>query len=508
MPLPGRIQWIDRFVGYSDIVNHDDPPKVTNDLNNVKLRFGRLAGRGGMSKYQSIATAASSSIIGLFNYRQADGSHDLIRLLRNGIEHIDTGAWASIEGTALSTVAETAQPQSTIIDDTLIFTNGTDRPQKYDGTTNSSPIASGTAPYCKSLIAYVGFLFAINVSDDGTFSDVFDGHRTGRYNDDWDTNWDVCDIQEIVLDETPGAWLNAAVIGRDMWCLKSDGVVKVTFTPGAARFTQVLQPVDAGILAPLSLGVLGNSMAFFLGTDGVVYMISASGVQAISYDQLSSLLPDTFSLAKLNYARGMVNPQDDTYYLFYDRTGLSNQLLNSYVAYNYRTREWTKGVLGVSINACVDFKATDASAQQLIVASPTLVENFDTTSITDDGVAFSRYYTTNWQRLKEEGWFFGADIIVERASRSAIKVSVAYDGSPTFRFDKVFSLSGGSVNDKTVTLKFRVPPANVETVNLKIVGLHQHANSSTEVQKIGLITQPKQQVSIMNQRGANQGSSK
>ena len=505
MPLPGRIQWIDRFVGYSDIVNQDDPPKVTNDLNNVKLRFGRLKGRGGCSKYQSISTAAGASIIGLFNYRQADGSHDLIRLLRNGLEHISGGVWTSIEGTALSTVAETAQPQSTIIDDTLIFTNGTDRPQKYDGTTNSSPIASGTAPYCKSLIAYVGFLFAINVSDNGTFTDVFDGHRTGRYNDDWDTNWDVCDIQEIVLDETPGAWLNAAVIGRDMWCLKSDGVVKVTFTPNAARFNQVLQPVDAGILAPLSLAVLGNSMAFFLGTDGVVYQITANGVEAISYDQLSSLLPDTFSLSKLNYARGMVDPQNDTYYLFYDRTGLSNQLLNSYVAYNYRTKEWTKGTLGININACVDFKATDASAQQLIIATPTLVENFDTTSITDDGTAFSRYYTTNWQKLKEEGWFFGADIVAKRSSRTSIKVSVAYDGSPTFRYDRVFTLAGGSVNDSTVTLQFRVPPCNVGTVNLKIVMLHQNANSTSEVQRVGFWTQPRQPVDFGPQRGQAQG---
>ena len=81
----------------------------------------------------------------------------------------------------------TTRPQYTIIDDTCVFTTeGLDRPRKIT-TGTSSDIASSAAPYCKSVISYMGFLFAINISDSGAFTDLVDGHRTGRYADDWDT---------------------------------------------------------------------------------------------------------------------------------------------------------------------------------------------------------------------------------------------------------------------------------------------------------------------------------
>ena len=240
----------------------------------------------------------------------------------------------------------------TIIDDTLVFTSeGLNRPRKVT-TGNSSDIASSAAPYCKSIIAYLGFLFAINISDSGAFTDVFDGHRTGRYADDWDTAaaWSPCDLNEIVLDETPGPWVNSVVIGRNMFALKSDGVIGVRWIGGQQKFQQDGIKADVGIVAPLSLGIVGSDpgcapAAFFLGTDGIIYQISEQGVKAVSYDNLSDLIPNTSSLAKLKYARGLVDSEDDTYYLFYDRTGLSNMLLDSYVSFNYRTGEWSKGTL-------------------------------------------------------------------------------------------------------------------------------------------------------------------
>lgn len=505
MARQAKIQWVERFKGYADIVNVDDNPILTNDMKNVHVRLGRLKGRGGMTKYQSISTAAGASIIGLFNYRKASGTHDLIRLLRNGVEHVSGGAWTSIEGTALSTVSESAQPQATIIDDTLIFTNGTDRPQKYNGSGTTSAIAAAGSPFGKGIIAYLGLLFIFNASLTGAFTDVTDGHRLGYWQDAWDDDWDSCNGNYIILDETPGAWLASAIIGRSMWCFKSDGVVKVTFTPGAAltpRFQHLLIPGAVGIVSPLALWINGTKEAFYVGTDAVIYHVTDAGIEPVSHLLLSELLSNTLTLSRLQLSRGMIDPQNKSGYFFYDRTGLANQLLDSYIQYNYQTNEFTPGTLGVSINAAVDFKATDAAIQQLILASPTLVETWDSTSITDDSAVVSRYWTSNWQKLKEEGWFHGVKIIAKRSGSVRLKVSFALDGEEEFNFPRYFNLNGGTPSDTIVTLDAIIPPMLAEMVNVKIEIYHDSTTANSVIEKVGLITKPLLEVDERFNRGS------
>src|SRR3990167_6314484 len=499
-----KVQWIERFKGYADIVNVSDNPILSNDMRSIHPYIGRLEGRGGLAKYLSISTAASTSIIGLFNYRLSSGTHQLIRLLRNGVEKISGGVWTSIEGTALTTVPETTQPQSTIIDDTLIFTNSTDQPQKYIGSGTTAPIASATSPYGKGVIAYLGLLFIFNASLDGSFTDVTDGHRLGYWADDWDSTWDSCDGNFIILDETPGAWLASAIIGRSMFCFKSDGVVKITFTPGAAltpRFQHLLIPGAVGIISPLALWAVGTAEVYYLGTNAVIYKVAENGIEPISNIMLTTLLSDTYSLDKLQFARGLIDPQKNAGYFFYDRTGLSNQLNDSYVGYNYYTKEFFPGQLGVSINAAVDFKATDRAAQQLILASPTLVENFNATAINDDGVVASRYWTSNWQKLNEVGWFHGCKIIAKRAIGVRLKVTFALDGNEDFGFARYMTLDGGRPSDTIVTIDATIPPMLAETVNIKIEIYHDSTSSISIIEKVGLLLQTINAIDERNNRG-------
>jgi hypothetical protein len=275
-----------------------------------------------------------------------------------------------------------------------------------------------------------------------------------------------------------------------MWALKSDGVVKVTFTPGAVRFHQALVPGSVGIVSALAYFTVGTREAYYVGTDAVIYKITEQGIEPISHLLLSELLFNTQSLDRLKYIRGMSDPQNNSGYFFYDRTGLSNQLLNSYIEYTHYTKEFTKGTLGVSINAAVDFKASDGVAQQLILASPTLVETWDSTSITDDGTVISRYWTSNWQKLKEEGWFHGVKIIAKRAAATRIKVSVALDGEEDFSYDRYFDLSGGLPTDTIVTLDATIPPLLADMVNVKISIYHDSTAASAVIQKVGLLIRP------------------
>lgn len=486
-----KTTWIDRFHGYSDIVNPGDNPKLSSDLLNVHARFGRIIGRGGMTKFNAISAAASAAIIGLFDYRQADGTHEIVRMLPTALEHYTAGAWAVVTGTAL-TGTVTTRPQYTVIDDYLVFTNeGEDLPRKFNASGNSAPIASSLSPFGKGLNSYFGYLFIYNVSDDGTFADVVDGHRIGRFSDDWDSDWAACEGNEITLDETPGSWVSSLVVGKSLAALKSDGAVRVRWVGGNVIFTQELIPGAEGIVSPLSAaGTTDNAMGFYLGTDGIIYMITEQGAQAISYESLFELIPDTASLSKLKYARGLVDSKADSYVLFYDRTGLSNQLLDSYVEFNYRTKEWVKGNLGPSIISCASYKSTDQAAEKKLVSTVTLVEEFDSTAVDDDGTAISRYWTSGWQQIAEEGWLHGLRIVCKKNKAARIKVSVACDFEDTFKYPQWFWLKGGAVGDDSVELTYRIAPVFVEWVNVKIQFLHDSTDAATQMRRVGFEITP------------------
>jgi len=494
MAREAKTVWIDRFQGYSDSVNPGDSPKITKDLNNVKFRAGRVSGRGGMSKYQSVSSASSADIIALFNYRRVSGTHMLLRMLPTKLEKYSAG-WSDVTGTALNGTS-TTRPQATIIDDTLIFTTeGLDRPRKFDNSGNSADVAASSAPYCKSIVAYLGFLFACNVSDSGTFTDVTDGQRIGRYADDWDTasTWSPCDTNEINLDETPGAWLASVPVGRNLYALKSDGVVKVKWIGGAQKFQQDGIPSDVGIVAPLSVGIIGldpgtSAGAFFLGTDGIIYQISPDQIKPVSYESLFEVIPNTASLNKLKYARGVIDSEDDTYYLFYDRTGLSNQLLDSYVSFNYRTGEFSKGRLPQLI-ATTAFKDTDQSAESILVSTTTLVRNFDDTSKDDDGTAVSRYWTSGWQKMAEEGWLHRVRLVFSRSNGAKVGVSIAEGYGEDFGDEQILSLAGDKASQTNVEVVYKMgSPRLVEWVNVKVRMIHTAASATTRLEKIGFET--------------------
>lgn len=500
-PSQSRTIWVKGFKGYSDVAIPSDEPTLSPDEKNVFTRFGSVNGRGGMTKFDAISTASGGEIIQLCNYRQADGGHELVRIMPTAVEEWDGAAWADITDSAL-TGTTSSKPIYTIIDDTLVFTNGVDLPQKWAGSGNIAPIALGTSPYAKGCIAYLGFLFLFDVSDDGSFTDVFDGHRIGRYSDDWDNDWANCDGNEITLDETPGKWLNACVLGRTMFALKSDGVVAVRFTPSQVRFQQDEIPSDVGILSPLSLAVAGKSMAFFLGTDGIIYLLTPTGLKAVTYESLSHTLSNTKSLGRLQHARGVIDSANDRYVLFYDRTGLTTQRLDSWVSYNYRTEEVDKGEC-LTVISTTEFQENDQSASQILTANTTLVHEFNSTLGTDDGTAVSRFWTSGHQPLGgETGWLHGLRLLFDKSRFGRVAVSVAPNLSSQFTFRQVFDLKGGKTDQNFVELEYLMPPQFVEWCNVKIEFFHDGtASQPTSLQRLGFVVTPKAQVGIVKSPG-------
>ncbi|KKL14329.1 hypothetical protein LCGC14_2516730, partial [marine sediment metagenome] len=55
-----QINWVAGMKGLHDSVIPGSNPKLTPDLRNVKVRYGRVFGRGGMKKYLGISAAAAN----------------------------------------------------------------------------------------------------------------------------------------------------------------------------------------------------------------------------------------------------------------------------------------------------------------------------------------------------------------------------------------------------------------------------------------------------------------
>ena len=483
-----QTHWVQNFKGKSDRAAPGASPVITNDLRNVKCFHGHVRPRNGMSNYNSISSASSAEIIGLFHYPLISGTNQLLRMLPTKLELLGASSWSDVTGTAL-TGTTTTRPQHTIIDDTLVFTNeGEDLPRKYTGSGNSTVIASSTSPYGKAIQHYLGFLLLGNVSDDGTFSDVTDGHRIIRYSDDWDNDWSLCNGNEIVLWETPGALLRMLVLGRDVMCYKSDGLVRLTWVGGNVVFKQEKVDFNVGFVSPLGIWAVNDEFHLGLGNDGVIYAITTSDVQPVSFDQLYKTIPNTISLNKLKYARGVDNSEESISYLFYDRTGLSTQLLDSYVSYNYRDRSWDTGQLGKQIISSSIHKPLANSPLDLVVSTATLVNEFDTGSATnDDGTAISSYWTTGPQNFGEEGWMVGARLIFDKPTghNAHVRVSVAMDGSNSFQFPAMFRLVGGAVDDDFVEVSYRPPAQFGNYFNVKVEFKSSSLGAGVELRRVG-----------------------
>jgi hypothetical protein len=299
--------------------------------------------------------------------------------------------------------------------------------------------------------------------------------------------------------------MGSAVLDRTLYGVKSDGVVAVVWVGGAVRFRQDLIASDIGTVSAQSIAKAGEHAIFFLGTDGVIYSITRrDGVQPLSHESLYKLLPDTMSLNRLSHARGMIDADEDTYYLFYDRTGLSLQLQNSYVSYNYRTQEWDKGEIGQSVISMVPYKEGDSKPTQLIVAADDeLVYEFDSTAIDDNAVAIDRSWTTGWVGMEEVGYCHGMRLIFEKNAASRIVIDSAFDLEDNYKFKKEFSLKGGYGSDDYVEIEYQIPPRFVEWMNLRIRFYHTTTSAKTRLVRLGAVGTPVAQAgNIYSRRSA------
>ena len=482
--MPARPFPIQHFLGMDQNAIPGADPRYTRDLDGVQPRFGRLLGMGGTDELRDITTAFTTTpTIGLYPHIAVTLTSKLTRMSPTAFEWLDTSSdvWTDVTGTAL-TGASTDRPQYDMISTSLIFTNeGNDRPRKWTGSGNTA-VLGGTPPFAKALASYVGFVLLGNVSDDGTFTDVTDGAITGRYSDDWDNDWTLCNGNEIILDETPGEILAIKVFGRDSIWFKSDGLVNVRWTGTGIRFIQNRINFAKGIVAPLSAQVT-EAGVFFLSTDLELCVTDGQQVKVLP-PRVQRKLQETLDVTKALRVVGVVVGNEETYNLFYP-TSTADTYNRGRICYNFRTGEfWHRTYSGHQIVRATTWRQNNTTDEFLVAAaSDDIVYQLDTTDIDDNGTKVARYYTTDSLNFGApvEKYYRGMELTFKRAQDVTVKVSVAKDDSDQFLYEQSFSLKG--VQGRTdVIVEYRPPqPLKGWNFNTKVRFFHDGTTNKGEL---------------------------
>lgn len=487
MPRLERTTSITRFQGLDERMQLGESLQKTTSLDNVIVRNGRVKGRKGIALWDGISTAAATAITDLAEfYAPATATSSLLRMTTTKLEKWNDagGTWDDVTGTALTGTTTDRPVFATMSDEGfVVFTNeGNDRPRKYTGSGNSAVLA-GTPPFCKWLEPYVGFLFLFNTSTDGTFGATADS-ITAYFSDTPDGDWDPCEANTMIFDESPGELRAGMTHGHNLIVYKSDCIVQTRFVGGVTRFNRQKLPFSLGILAPKSLQRLGEFGHIFLATDRNLYRTDGSQVVPLPLNVQKSL-QETMTAAQAANARSAVDLTHETYHFYFSNKRLS---------YNYRTGEFDKSsYTGYTTTAALGYRQTNNLDSQILVAVDDK-KVYEQESGTDDaGTKVARFYDLDWNQYGIPGskLFTGANLVFTRNSNTQVRLSVARDHSHSFQFARMYSLKGLSPSDTNARVEYQLPsPLYGSWFKLRIEMFHYGSSNVVELQEVEPIIIP------------------
>ncbi len=446
------------FKGLNDYTVPLQDASYTRSLNSVVTRYDRLLGGLGINKLRSISTVSDTTpIIGLMPFYDTALTTVLYRMTPTAVHKLNTGSdtWDDKTGTAL-TGTSTSIPQHIVHKDTLVFTNdGHDRPRQLLGADANSAVLGGTPPFCHGIFQAWGFLFLLNISDDGS---TFYPRRL-RYSDDFNVNWDLCNGNELNFNETNGGLVTGINWSEFVVIFKRDALFRLEFPGAPVRFNQPRIESDHGLLADLSAKKVEGVGAVYLGTDYRLHICNGYMTKNMP-SHVQRKLDETLYKGAAKWAFATVTGSKDTYNLFY-RSSASDSYARNRIMFNFTTGEFDHRVYsGHQFVSGGKFRYDSTEDERHVAASSTLVYELDTAVEDDDGTAMDRYYDIDWTDCGEQGEKYLKGVTLEAKANTSgrVAISVAANYSSTFIFEKFFSLRSLVSHNDYVKIPYRIDP--------------------------------------------------
>ena len=450
-------------------------PGLTRSLRNVVVSEGMVKGRGGIDFDAAFSTAMSENIVGLLPFLSTSLAATMLRIGATKVEaSTDGGAWSDITGTALSGTTSD-RPQYAMFRDKLYFVNeGQDVLRSYNGSGNTVVIS--VAPWAKSVMSYYGFVFLLNVSDDGsTFLP-----RQARYSEDPDNDWTSCEGNELNFHETTGGIMTAVPFARQAAVIKTDGVIYLGWIGGDVRFRQELVKGSVGTHSPLSAQTAGEVGAIYLGTDYQLHLITSNEIITVP-PRVDEILRSDLHRPLIGNVRSAVIEAEDLYFLYIPLDSAGN---TGRIQLNYATGEFSYSTFpSHAWDAVAPVRWTTDDPDVIVGAVDTGTYTMDSQTTKEDETSasastnVSRFYDTDWQQYgnTNEGRivqiaskFTGATLEFDALPYGKAAVSIAVDKKNRFYYRKVYDLRAVKSGDEYVSVRYDVPAIDAEWFNLRI----------------------------------------
>jgi len=379
------------LANFSGLNNSNDSTQIADneaqDLSNV-IFTKDLAKRGGYTEVNSTAISGSTGIYGLGAYYQADGTRELLYASHTTIGKltVGTGATASL----ITSLTSNQRTRFETFQDLIIAVNGSDSPQKYNGTTGED--LGGSPPTTSYIALHKNYMFLAGNSTYKSrlyYSNIDDCETWGA-NDFVDVNTDDGD-KIIGLQVT----LDSLVIFKEynVYILYGD---TPTYTEGLTLWRIKKASTDTGAVSQGSINVFAKNLIYMSRNKGVQVFGGAATSGEVAFDSITSAMlsekitPTIDGLNETRFSQAEAIGFDNKYILSLPNGSSTTNNLN--LVYDYAKPGWS--LWNIPANCWCVFRTSGRDYLYFGSTTTGKIYRYTPTTYSDNGTAISAYYKT------------------------------------------------------------------------------------------------------------------
>ncbi len=235
--------------------------------------FGKGVARGSWGAVR-VGSNLGEPVLCLTEYKKSDGTSFWIavtgsRVWKKSTTDVD---WVDITGPNLLSGTLQYFASAAVYRDTLIITNGVDRPRKWDGISSSVSFLGGNPPIGKRVVVFQNHIVFANTTTDP---------RRVQWSDIGNMEvWDAGEAGAVSFMDRGEGVVEVAPVRDSLIVYTTDGAFLMYYSGFPFTFQTQLVASDVSPVSSRSVAV-SSDVHFFPGVDGDVYTVSQSGVSRV-----------------------------------------------------------------------------------------------------------------------------------------------------------------------------------------------------------------------------------